>query len=255
MHGSRQVLEELSTGEIPLWHNPEWAERFPWLVQGITGAGAEAEPFDLGLFGDQPVGAALERWRRVIAASGMSAAVHARQVHGGAIRVHEGEGWTGLLVMDGVDGHLTREPDLLLTVSVADCVPVAVVDAERRCIALVHAGWRGVVAGIAERAVEMMLDSGSSPDDLFAHTGPSICGSCYEVGPEVHAGVNPHLVPPAQPEPVDLRTSLSRRLLGAGLRPESVTRSGHCTRCGQGMFFSHRGGSPARQMSVLGRQK
>jgi polyphenol oxidase len=251
----RVVREVLTEGDTPLWLHPDWADRFPWLVQGTTGAGHEDEPFDLGLFGEQSIGPAMGRWRRLIAHTGLPAAVHARQVHGAEILVHGQGQWSGLLVADGVDGHVTRHPGVLLTVSVADCVPVAIVDAAGRRLALVHAGWRGVAAGIAENACRVLQEKGARVGDLYAHSGPSICGECYEVGVEVHHAVNPHLAPPERPAPIDLRAALSERLLEAGLPAANVTVSGHCTHCGPGGFFSHRRGSPARQMSILGRRQ
>jgi polyphenol oxidase len=254
VQSTRRIEEELARGDLPLWTQPEWEARFPWLVQGITGTGREEEPFDLGLFGSQPVGVAMARWQRLQRELGLRSAVHAMQVHGGEVAAHRGVGWHGLLVTGGVDGHLTEEPDLLLTVSVADCVPLALVDEGRRCIALVHAGWRGVAAGIAERAVREILAGGSAPEHLHAHAGPSICGTCYEVGPEVHAAIHPGRETPGGPAPIDLREALATRLATAGVPAEQVTISGHCTRCGPGHFFSHRRGSAARQMSVLGRR-
>ena len=52
--GVRTVAERLRPGDVPLWVQPEWEERFPWLVQGTTGRGGGEEPFDLGLSGAQP---------------------------------------------------------------------------------------------------------------------------------------------------------------------------------------------------------
>ncbi len=254
MQGIRTVEEELTPGALPLWVHPEWDRTLPWLVQGITGAGAEDEPFDLGLFGGQPVGEAMRRWRQLREGLGFGAAVHARQVHGARIAEHPATARGGLLVTEGVDGHLTTAVGLLLTASVADCIPLAVVDRERRALALVHAGWRGVAAGIGEAAVRSLIAGGSEAGDLVAHAGPAICGECYEVGPEVHAGVNPRQAPPAGPTPIDLRAALARRLTEAGIAKDAVTISAHCTRCGPGSFFSHRGGNAERQMSVLGRR-
>jgi polyphenol oxidase len=251
----RVVREVLVQGDTPLWLHPVWADRFPWLVQGTTGAGRKDDPFDLGLFGDQPIGPAMERWRRLIAHTGLPAAVHARQVHGGEFLVHEQARWDGLLVADGVDGHLTLDRGVLLTVSIADCVPVALVDSAGNGLALVHAGWRGVAAGIVESAGLTLREKGARVGDLFAHCGPSICGDCYEVGVEVHRAVNPHRDAPERPTPIDLRASLAERLVAMGIPATNVTVSGHCTRCGPGEFFSHRSGSPARQMSILGRRR
>ena len=252
----RTVAEVRRAGDVPLWAHPEWAERFGWLVQGTTGAGGEADdPFDLGLFGAQTVGEVMGRWRRLRRECGMPQAVHARQVHGADVRVHDAEPVPGLLVMEGFDGHVTQRSGVLLTVSVADCVPVFLVDAGRRVLSVVHAGWRGTAGGIVERAARGMAEAfGSEAAELWLHCGPAICGNCYEVGPEVHRAVSPERPEPGGPTPIDLRAAIARRAMALGVVAERVTVSAHCTRCGPADFFSHRGGSPARQMGLLGRR-
>lgn len=249
----RTVRERASAGAVPLWTHPEWEERFPWLVQGTTGRGGAAAEFDLGLSGAQPVGEALDRWRSLLRATGMETAAHARQVHGAELWIHREAGGPGVLVMDGFDGHVTDRPGILLSVAVADCVPVSVVDPESRAVALVHAGWRGTAAGIVERAVHRLAESWQgSAERLWLHCGPAICGACYEVGPEVHAAVNPGRPVPGAPTPIDVRAAIAERVVAGGVAEERVSVSAHCTRCGDGGFFSHRGGSKGRQMGVLG---
>jgi len=250
---AREVAEELVGGDVPLWVHPEWRDAFPWLVQGTTGRGTGDEPFDLGLSGAQPVGKVLDRWRALLAATGMATVVHSRQVHGTELWVHEGGSAPGVLVMHGYDGHLTVRPGVLLSVGVADCVPVFLVDPARRAVAVLHSGWRGTAAGITERGIRRLVEGGSAgAAALRLHCGPAICGRCYEVGPEVHAAIHPDREPPAGPTPIDVRAAIAERAIGLGLRPENVTVSTHCTRCGPPDFFSHRGGTVARQMGLLG---
>ena len=249
----RTVAEQPLPGDVPLWVHPEWEARFPWLVQGTTGAGGGDEPFDLGLSSGQPVGRVLDRWRALLAATQMDTAVHARQVHAADIWIHRDAGSPGILVMDGFDGHVTDRHCVLLSVSVADCVPVSVVDPETRTVALVHAGWRGTAAGIVERAINRIVESWqATPERLWLHCGPAICGACYEVGPEVHQAIHPDRPAPTENTPIDVRAAIAGRALGMGLNPAQVSVSGHCTRCGNPDFFSHRGGAKARQMGVLG---
>ncbi|HEX6926358.1 MAG TPA: polyphenol oxidase family protein [Longimicrobiaceae bacterium] len=248
-----RVEEVRAAGDLPLWQHPEWLERMPWLVQGITGRGDEAEPFDLGLFGAAPVGAVVARWSRLRRATGMRRVVHSRQVHGAELRSHGPADEPGLLIGDGHDGHLTRSPGVLLTISVADCVPVYLVDVRIRAVALVHAGWRGIAAGVVERAIDRLRRwQGEGEPELWMHCGPSICGECYEVGPEVHAALVPNEPAPSRPEPIDLRAVVLERAAAAGIDVGRMSVSTHCTRCGPGAFFSHRGGSAGRQMAVLG---
>jgi polyphenol oxidase len=250
---ARTVTEVRAPGDVPLWQHPEWAEHFPWLMQGTTGQGDPADPFDLGLSGREPVGPVLDRWRRLLAATSMRSVVHARQVHAAELWVHVETGPPGILVMDGYDGHVTGRGGLLMAVSVADCVPVSVIAPRQRAAALLHAGWRGTAAGIVERGVRALAEGWvASPEELWLHCGPSICGVCYEVGPEVHAGVYPDRAPPEFNTPIDLRAAIAERALTLGIPSAQISISTHCTRCGVPEFFSHRAGSPGRQMGVLG---
>ncbi len=241
--GVRTIRESAVRGPVPLYRNPEWSEAFPWLLQGTTGRGPQGD-FDLGLFGASPVGETLERWRALRRAVGIAGAVHSRQVHGREL-FHCDDAVPGLLVLDGYDGHRTSRADVLLTVSVADCVPIFLLDPGRRRIALLHGGWRGTVAGIVGRGISAL---GADPATLRIHLGPAICGRCYEVGPEVHTALG--LEAPTGARPVDVRAVQVGQAVEAGVPAASVTVSEHCTLCGRG-FFSHRGGSAARQMGVM----
>jgi polyphenol oxidase len=245
-----QRVREASAGaEPPLHVHPGWRERFPWLIQGTTGRGAAAEPWDLGLFGATPVREAHARWRALRTTLGCTGAVHARQVHGDRVLAHAA-GPPGLLVADDADGHVTAVPGLLLTVSVADCVPIFLVDPGRRAVALLHGGWRGVAAGILERGLAVLAaQAGSDAAGLWLHCGPAICGACYEVGPEVFRALGE--AAPAAPQPIDLRAHIGRRARALGLDADRISVSEHCTRCGGGAFFSHRAGCAERQLGVL----
>lgn len=84
------------------------------------------------------------------------------------------------------DAAITRAPGLLLAVQTADCLPILLVDAKRRAVAAVHAGWRGTLARIAAKALgRMQMEFGTRPADVIAAIGPGIGVCCYEVGHEV----------------------------------------------------------------------
>jgi YfiH family protein len=144
---------------------------------------------------------------------------------------------------------VTSEPGVLLAVSAADCVPIFVVDPRERMVAALHAGWRGVAAGVLERGLAA-FSVRLSRTELRVHLGPAICGSCYEVGPEVFEAVG--LAAPGRPAPIDLRAVLARRAIEHGVEPEHVTISEHCTLCTASDLFSHRGGDRGRQVGYLG---
>jgi len=165
-------------------------------------------------------------------------AVRLGQVHGVRVAAAEGAG-----SIPETDGVVTRVPGLLLTVRTADCLPV-ILAAPKDGVGLVHAGWRGLAAGVLEAAVARF----ARPGALRAVLGPAIGPCCFEVGPEVAARF-PEAVRPRRPRPhVDLWAVAAARLRAAGLPPEAIHVSGICTRCHQHLLHSHRGsgGGPGR---------
>jgi len=155
------------------------------------------------------------------------------------------------------DGLATAEPGARLAVKTADCVPVLLLDPERRAVAAVHAGWRGAVRAIAAEAVRLMeREFGSHPDDVLAALGPSIGGCCYEVGPEVAVQFRdwfPERNDLAGRARIDLRRAIQRQLLAAGLREAHIDVATACTCCGGAEFHSWRrdGAGAGRMYSVI----
>ena len=180
MRRIREVVVETDPdlhSELKIYSHSEWRKDYPWMVQGITGA-----DFDLRLFGSAPAGAVMRRWDVLRDTLGFERAAHAEQVHGNGVARHQRRGGPGIEVLAATDGHATSQPGVLLTVAVADCVPVFLLDPQGRRIAIVHAGWRGVVAGILGAGVAHLIDMGAEVDDIRLHLGPHICDVCYEVG-------------------------------------------------------------------------
>ena len=247
-----RLLRERLEPRVPALVHPDWAVELPWVVQGTTTRGPDAAPFDLGIFSDgSPRDAVQANWLHLLAVTDMRRAFHARQVHGAEVRRHDRHDVapSGLRLAGECDGHVTSAPGLLLAVSAADCVPIFVADPEARAVAVLHAGWRGVAAGLLERGLDAVAQEGARRG-LHVHLGPSICGSCYEVGPEVFEAVG--LPPPEKPAPIDLRRVLATRAIAHGASPERVTISEHCTRCTGSGLFSHRGGDRGRQVGYIG---
>jgi len=241
----RTIREDLTpdgSGAPRVLTHPEWRRSWPWLVQGTTTRG-----LDFALDGPDPTGA----WAELRGATPSTAAFQARQTHGVKVGVRGPIG-PGLHLVGGADGHLTAMPGALLGVTVADCVPVSIVAPRVRAVGMVHAGWRGAAGGILERAIERMSTAfGAASGDLYLHLGPSICGSCYEVGPEVHEALG--FRPPPGPAPIDLRSALAARAREAGVEAERITRSAWCTLCSdREVLYSHRGGDAGRQLGFIG---
>lgn len=204
---------------------------------------------DLALSGAGPVGEVLARWealRATLGAAGEgSRFATATQVHGSRVLQHN-PGWAGWLRASDADGHFAAEPGIGFGITIADCVPVFLAH-PTRAIALVHAGWRGTAAGILRAAITAFAARGLAADELRVYLGPAICGRCYEVGPDVYAQLTGSR--PDRPRAVDLRAILARQAQDAGVG--SVTTSPSCTRCDNGLYFSHRAGDRERQVAAI----
>jgi YfiH family protein len=250
-----EEVAELLAGDpaVPRVELAEWAARYE-LVAGITTRG-QGGGFSLGLWSDEQVGQVMGRWRAFCAtfAARFPAVVLSHQVHGNTVRWHDAlpEGW---VILDGLDGHATAERGILLTITVADCIPVYLAVPQKGAIALVHAGWRGTASGVLAHAVEVLKWRGfAKASDIVMHCGIGICGECYEVGSEVATRFG--IAPSAAPVRLDLRTVLARQARQLGI--EHVSVSPWCTAEGRDRFFSHRasGGRDGRMVAYLGRPK
>ncbi len=137
------------------------------------------------------------------------------------------------------DALVTRRPGLALAVAAADCVPVVVGAAGR--LAAIHAGWRGIVAGVVGHAVERL---GGETAGLLAWVGPAIGPCCYEVGDDVAQRVEAASAPRAvrsggrgRPH-LDLQAAVAAQLAACGIR--EVRHLATCTRCHPERLWSYR---------------
>lgn len=178
-----------------------------------------------------------------------NAAVHAA-VHAPNAAVHAPT--NSLTILDRTDGHATDWPDTCLLVTVADCIPVYLLEPKKKVIALLHSGWRGTAAGILGKGIALLRERAEvEPKDLVMHLGVGICGQCYEVGAEVIEGVGLRADGDG-PWHVDLRERLAYQARQLGVTDISISE--HCTAHENGLFFSHRasGGKDGRMVAYLG---
>ena len=179
------------------------------------------------------------------------------------------------------DALITRRSGLLLAVQVADCLPVLIVDKAKRVLSAVHAGWRGLLAGVVPKTLEAMQSRyASDPRHCLAVIGPSIGPCCYEVGQDValpfeeafpgraqlwrdfqpagralSSGTGPSADPPHARRMLDLSAACRCQLETAGLPAGSVFSHPPCTSCHRDVFYSYRaeGESTGRMLAVIGK--
>ena len=150
-------------------------------------------------------------------------------------------------VLDGVDALMTDLKGVCIGVSTADCIPVLLYDPMHHACCAVHAGWRGTVKRITEKAVEAMADTyGSDPLQMRAVIGPGISLENFEVGHEVYEAFQTGLFPmdriarKYEKWHIDLWEANRLMLLDKGLAAGNITIDGTCTYKNAGVYFSAR---------------
>ena len=112
-----------------------------------------------------------------------------KQHHSSMVRVIKKKSISSSSLHFNADALVSSCSNSALTVLTADCVPVLFADLEKGVIGAAHAGWKGAVAGIIERTVEVILKNGGTPDGIEAVIGPAIQQENYQVGEDLRSQV------------------------------------------------------------------
>lgn len=181
-----------------------------------------------------------ENRRRVAQAAGfdLDELALARQIHGADV-LHVEPGRSGVVGIG--DGLVAGAPGVVLGILSADCAPVLVAGGGR--IGVLHAGWRGLLAGVVERGLDALGDVDA------AWVGPCIRACCYEVGAEVIEGFESRGLAVAAPSRVDVADAAATVLQRAGVA--SVSLAGTCTGCDHRYFSHRREGKTGRQGAFI----
>jgi YfiH family protein len=155
------------------------------------------------------------------------------------------------------DAILTDRRDIFLTVSVADCLPIFLVEPKRKVVGLVHAGWRGTLLGIAKETIRKAKNEfGCKPEDFTLLFGPAIQKCCYEIS-EVTAILfdEDGLTRMAGEKPkLDLMKINLKQFLNCGVKRKKIFATNDCTFCNKDMFHSFRrdGDKAGRMIAFIG---
>ena len=174
------------------------------------------------------------------------------QVHSKKILILRNKNDYTRLKTNEYDGVLTNVPGMVLTVRVADCLPIFMVDPRLKIAGLIHAGWKGTLMGIVREGVEKAKSSfGSNPENLVFVFGPGIGKCCYEISDSL-AILYPAdcLVRGKKKIRLDLVKANLKQLLRSGVKREKIFLSNLCTFCNSELFYSYRRDKDKRKKMI-----
>lgn len=174
--------------------------------------------------------------------------VSLKQVHGNKI-CHAGNADKGKII-EGVDGLITTERQLILSITAADCLPIYVYDSERPAIGIAHAGWRGSISNIAAELVHSLLKNTSAHlKSLQVYIGPHIRSCHFKIKNDIIEQFKdyPKFIE-SQPNEfaVDLSGIVREQLINLGLKASQIKISKQCTFCHDKTFASYRRDKPSK---------
>ncbi|MCX5826760.1 MAG: peptidoglycan editing factor PgeF [Deltaproteobacteria bacterium] len=216
-----------------------------------------------------------KNWDMVAATFGISRRnfFQVHQVHGDRIlTIDDAESQTFDHQPLNYDAIITNRPGLALCMKTADCVPVLMVDTEKRIVAAVHAGWRGSALNISGKVLRSLSERyGTRPQDVQAAIGPAIGACCYEVDAKVYQAMESHpardkiFTPLSEAGPgigmgremgkwkLNLALANRHQLQELGVPGENIHNADLCTSCANKWFYSHRkeGGITGRLLNFI----
>lgn len=179
--------------------------------------------------------------------------VDVQQVHGRRVILATEEFTRRNDFSEEADGLVTNLSNASLVIRTADCLPVFMYDTKRKCLGLLHAGWRGSHQNIIQQSVSIMRQNfHAETKDLKVALGPAIRACCYQVGGEFRDYFPQEIVYRNQDVYLDLPRVNKRQLIELGVLEENIFDCGLCTCCDK-RFFSYRreGKSAGRMISLM----
>ena len=164
---------------------------------------------------------------------------------------------------EGYDALITMNKNSFMSVTIADCTPILIYDAKNQAVAAVHAGWKGTVADITAKTIQMMqVEFNTNPADCYAYVGTCIDESCFEVGEKVAELFSyefKKLIRTGKKVKfyVDLKKANAAQLMKCGVPKNQIEISNFSTVLDNKDYFSHRKekGKTGRMIALIGVRK
>ena len=154
-------------------------------------------------------------------------------------------------VIPNCDALITNQNKYLLTVTVADCLPIYFYDRNKKVIALAHAGWRGVISEIAKEVINKFISRyNSKSSDIEVFIGPHIKDCHFEVKDDVTSQFEvTGIVIRDNKQYINLAQAVSKQLIDSGVSNISISHD--CTYCLPNKYFSYRRDNPLELEAMI----
>ncbi len=145
------------------------------------------------------------------------------------------------------DALITKEKEIVLTLTGADCFPVYFEDSTKSVIGLAHCGWRGIIAGIVPKTIDRMISLGGEKENIRIDIGPGICMKHFEIKDNsIDSFIEyPESIQKADGRiGIDLRHIITNQAIKSGIPHHHISDTGKCTFCLSHTYFSYRRDKP-----------
>ena len=177
--------------------------------------------------------------------------VSPQQVHSSEVKVVDAPG-----KIPFTDAIISTSKSVVLSIQVADCIPLYLADPDNNIIGIVHAGWRGIEKGIVANSINKMITLGADDNRIIAYIGPSIQKCCFEIGPEVAKKfpINFQINSSYDRSFLDLQKLTKNILINNSISYNNIISSNECTKCNSDKYFSYRntGLKSGRMIGIIG---
>lgn len=158
-------------------------------------------------------------------------------------------------IIPGIDGLITKEKNLFLTITIADCLPIYFYDYKKMIIGLAHAGWKGIRQNICQTMVSKMVSEfQTKPEDLIIYIGPHIQKCHFAVRDDVanQFKIYPEfIIKKDDYTTIDLLGIVRRQLRELGVDEKNISAADDCTYCQKEKYFSYRRDKPKTLEAII----
>jgi len=174
-----------------------------------------------------------------------------KQAHGHKVQFCKASG-----ELADTDAIISNSENIVLSIQVADCIPLFILEKKSKIFGLVHAGWRGTAKRIVSKTIHEINKHGGCQKDIMALIGPSIKQCCFEIGPEVAKEFSNDFLVKGNGDRsfLDLQGVVKKELMNAGIKIENIIDLDECTCCQPEKYYSYRrnGNRAGRMIAICG---